>query len=100
MTYNLFCAIIGNGTAFPVAIKKTQTVIEGIAETAGSAQTLTLYQVNIDISTDEAYMQAMRKISQNTTCAQVIRDIHPNVADPEQEEFIRSMSGVRCLVRF
>ena len=101
MSYTLWCAIIGDKAAFGVDIKETQTVGElkdkikaQAANTLASytADSLTLYKVNINILTDEAYLQAMQLIFQNTTCAQVVQAIPPITADSKQEELINPLS--------
>jgi hypothetical protein len=92
MSYLLFCAIIGRKTAFEIDIQETRTVsglkdqIKAEAETPGPARHLTLYQVDIDISTDEACEQALQQIFQSTTCAQVVQALPPNTAEPKQKE--------------
>ena len=89
----LFCAVIGGETLSRVKIKKTQTVgdlknkIKSTEELDSAAHSLTLYQVDLDISSDDAYLHAMQTISRSTTCAQVLQDL-PNTADAKQEELI------------
>ena len=82
MSYHLFCAIIGQKNAFPVDIKKTQTVddlkdkikAKKDPELASfAADSFTLYKV--DIAVAETYHEVMRTISQSATCPQAIRTI-------------------------
>ena len=80
---SFYCAIIGrnDNDIFPVAINEARTVgelkdeIKKKAETTSPAHTLTLYQVNIDISRDGACEHVMEKLSQNTTYTQEIQDL-------------------------
>ncbi len=68
MPYTLYCAIIGRNDLFPAVINETRTVGElkdeiktKKARTLASieADNLVLYNVDIDISSDEAHEHAM-----------------------------------------
>ena len=83
----LFCAIIGQKTgAFPVTIDDAQTVGElkeyikaknPHAMDSFDALNLTLFKVDIDISTDAAYRQAIEQISQITVAPSMEPLINP-----------------------
>ena len=84
MPRNLFCAILGENSPLSVPFDETQIVDElkklikkEAAQTLASvdAHNLTLYEVNIDISSDEALKQVTGKVSQNTTYTQEIQDL-------------------------
>jgi len=92
MSYTLFCAILGQETAFLVNIDETQTVdelkkhikAEEPALASFATDTLTLYKVDIDISNDDTYEQVMRDISQNKVNApreELTNPSQPNLAD-------------------
>jgi hypothetical protein len=98
MSYLLSCAIIGGKASFEIDIQETRTVgalknrIKAAAETTGPVYNLVLYQVDIDVPTDEAFEQAMQQISQSTTCAEAVQDLPPNAANPMQKELINTSS--------
>ena len=81
MPYTLYCAILGDKNLITLDVNESwstgqlQNHIKETQETPGPARTLTLYQVNIDISSDEAFEHAIRKVSQNTTYTQEIQDL-------------------------
>ena len=76
-TYTFHCAVLGTNTIFGVTLNETQSVAdlkEHIKATkaqtlaAVEADTLTLYKVNIDVSTTETFEKALGDISQNSIC--------------------------------
>ena len=81
MPYPLYCAIIGDKNLITLDVNETwstgqlQNYIKAKKETRGPARTLTLYKVNIDISSDEALEHAMGTVSRNTTYTQEIQDL-------------------------
>jgi hypothetical protein len=101
MTYTIFCALIGDKHVSQVKVNSDQSVLdlkEDIKTKKAQAlcsydpDTLTLYQVYIDISTDEAFEQAMQQTPQSTTCAEVVQALLPNTADPMQKELVNPSS--------
>jgi Crinkler effector protein N-terminal domain len=84
--YPLWCIVIGESTPFPVAIGETQSVGElkdAIKKKKPAylkdidADGLTLYQVNIDASTDENTTKEVENISPNLDTSKKATKLRP-----------------------
>ena len=97
MSYTLYGVIIGDTDAFNLKVDQTWTmsalrdhIKEKAAQMLASihAHHLTLYKANIDISSEEAYIQVMKAISQNATWAEALQDIPLQYTNNTQVERI------------